>query len=123
MEPSKLQHRVTRTRVNGCKLLEFGVLYCPLWIRSVLVGPRRPPSARAQEGQLKAPHRIYRSRRFPYLQPCVSSSVSSNHDHFKLGGTIQPGGNIVQERQKRKLDQQTEEKPRPPEAPEPSEPS
>jgi len=31
-------------------LLEFGVFYCPLWIRRVLV--------RAQEGQLKAPHRI-----------------------------------------------------------------
>jgi hypothetical protein len=33
--------------------------------------------------------------------------VSSNQDHFKLGGTIQPGGDIVQERQKRKLAQQS----------------
>ena len=45
MERSKLQHRVTRTRLNGSKLLEFGVFYCPLWIRRVLV--------RAQEGQLE----------------------------------------------------------------------
>jgi hypothetical protein len=36
-----------------------------------------------------------------------------NQDHFKLGGSIQPGGDIVQERQKRKLTQQKEEKPRP----------
>jgi hypothetical protein len=35
-----------------------------------------------------------------------------NQDHFKLGGSIQPGGDIVQERQKRKLAQQSEEKPR-----------
>jgi len=49
---------VTRTRVKGSKLLEFGVFYCPLWIRRVLVHPKRWPSARAQEGQLKAPHRI-----------------------------------------------------------------
>jgi hypothetical protein len=35
-----------------------------------------------------------------------------NQDHFKLGGSIQPGGDIVQERQKRKLAQQKEEKPR-----------
>ena len=36
----------TRTRVNGCKLLEFRVFQWPLWIRRVLV--------RAQEGQLEA---------------------------------------------------------------------
>ena len=29
-----------------------------------------------------------------------------NQDHFKLGGSMQPGGDIVQERQKRKLSQQ-----------------
>jgi hypothetical protein len=43
MKPSKLQHRVTRTRAKGCKLLEFAVFYWPLWMRRVLV--------RAQEGQ------------------------------------------------------------------------
>jgi hypothetical protein len=37
-----------------------------------------------------------------------------NQDHFKLGGTMQPGADIVQERQKQKLTQQKEEKPRPP---------
>jgi len=35
-----------------------------------------------------------------------------NQDHFKVGGTPQPGGDIVQERQKQKLTQQKEEKPR-----------
>jgi len=30
-----------------------------------------------------------------------------NQDHFKLGGSIQPGGDIVQERQKGKLSRQT----------------
>jgi hypothetical protein len=29
-----------------------------------------------------------------------------NQDHFKLGGSMQPGGDIVQERQKRQLTQQ-----------------
>jgi hypothetical protein len=29
-----------------------------------------------------------------------------NQDHFKLGGSMQPGGDVVQERQKRKLSQQ-----------------
>jgi hypothetical protein len=43
MQAGKLQRRVTRTRVNGCKLLEFRRLTRPLWIRRVLV--------RAQEGQ------------------------------------------------------------------------
>src|SRR5215207_4172957 len=37
MKPSKLQHRVTRTGVKGSKLLEFGCLLQPLWIRRVLV--------------------------------------------------------------------------------------
>ncbi len=36
-----------------------------------------------------------------------------NQDHFKVGGSMQPGGDIVQERQKEKLTQQKEEKPRP----------
>jgi hypothetical protein len=40
------------------------------------------PSARAQEGQLRAPHRMSRSRRFPYLRPCVSFCVSFSS--FKL---------------------------------------
>ena len=35
-----------------------------------------------------------------------------NQDHFKLGGSIQPGGDIVQERQKEKLSRQKEDKPR-----------
>ena len=47
----KLQHRVTRTRVKGSKLLEFGPFQRSLWIRRVLVHPKRWPSARAQEGQ------------------------------------------------------------------------
>jgi hypothetical protein len=34
-----------------------------------------------------------------------------NQDHFKLGGSMQPGGDIVQERQKRKLTQQKEDNP------------
>jgi hypothetical protein len=34
---SKLQHLVTRTRVLDCKLLDFGVVPRPLWIRRVLV--------------------------------------------------------------------------------------
>ena len=29
-----------------------------------------------------------------------------NQDHFKLGGSMQPGGDIVQERQKGKLSRQ-----------------
>jgi hypothetical protein len=36
-----------------------------------------------------------------------------NQDHFKVGGSMQPGGDIVQERQKEKLTRQKEEKPRP----------
>src|SRR5690348_14716731 len=43
MKLSKLQHRVTRTRVNGGKLLGFGQLQRSLWVRRVLV--------RAQKGQ------------------------------------------------------------------------
>ena len=35
-----------------------------------------------------------------------------NQDHFKVGGSMQPGGDIVQERQKRKLTQQKDEVPR-----------
>jgi hypothetical protein len=41
MKPSKLQHRVTRTRVNGGKLLEFPWLLRPLGIRRVLVHPKK----------------------------------------------------------------------------------
>ena len=43
-----------------------------------------------------------------------------NQDHFKLGGSMQPGGDIVQERQKRKLSQQKEQKPRTAKAEEPA---
>jgi hypothetical protein len=43
-----------------------------------------------------------------------------NQDHFKLGGSMQPGGDIVQERQKQKLAQQKEEKPRQPKSEEPA---
>jgi hypothetical protein len=43
-----------------------------------------------------------------------------NQDHFKLGGSMQPGGDIVQERQKRKLTQQKEENPRPAKSEEPA---
>jgi hypothetical protein len=50
-ESQQLQHRVTRTRVKASKLLEFEPLLWPLWIRRVLVHPKRWPSARAQEGQ------------------------------------------------------------------------
>jgi hypothetical protein len=51
MKAFKLRHRVTRTRVKVGKLPEFERLQRPLWIRRVLVG-LRPPTARAQEGQL-----------------------------------------------------------------------
>jgi hypothetical protein len=73
MKPSKLQHRVTRTRVNGGKLLEFP-RYCgpsgsgESWLapkgppaahlRWPAAGPNSPPSARAQEGQLKSASRL-----------------------------------------------------------------
>src|SRR6266516_2902878 len=43
---AELQQRVTRPRVEYCKLLGFSRLLGPLWIRRVLV--------RAQEGQLEA---------------------------------------------------------------------
>jgi hypothetical protein len=59
MKALKFQHRVTRTRVNGCKLLELGWLCCLLWIRRVLVhlrwpaaGPNRPPSAASPGGAM-----------------------------------------------------------------------
>ncbi len=35
-----------------------------------------------------------------------------NQDHFKVGGSMQPGGDIVQERQKRQLTQQKEQPPK-----------
>jgi hypothetical protein len=34
-----------------------------------------------------------------------------NQDHFKVGGAMQPGGDIVQERQKQKLTEQKDDKP------------
>lgn len=35
-----------------------------------------------------------------------------NQDHFKVGGSLQPGGDLVQERQKAKLTQQNPEPPK-----------
>ena len=72
MKPSKLQHRVTRTRVKVSKLLELGVFYCALWIRRVLV--------RAQEGQLQAPHRISDVGAF-----CLGCSVQSWGGVLRIG--------------------------------------
>jgi len=43
-----------------------------------------------------------------------------NQDHFKVGGSMQPGADVVQERQKQKLTQQKEEKPRQAKADEPA---
>jgi len=43
-----------------------------------------------------------------------------NQDHFKVGGTMQPGADIVQERQKQKLTQQKETNPRPAKSDEPA---
>ena len=47
-----------------------------------------------------------------------------NQDYFKVGGTPQPGADIVQERQKQKLTQQLtqqkEENPRPAKSDEPA---
>ena len=43
-----------------------------------------------------------------------------NQDHYTVGGSPQPGGDIVQERQKQKLTQQKEEKPRPAKSDEPA---
>src|SRR6266542_2196038 len=95
----KLQQRVTRTRVNGCKLLEFRWFRWSLWIRRVLVraqegqlGSRgagaasfrglvlahlRWVSDRAQEGQLEARHGVNPLSRFPYLGHCVCKCVSN----------------------------------------------
>ena len=93
MKPNKLQHRVTRTRVKGCKLLEFGVFYCPLWIRRVLV--------RAQEGQLEGPiplwwigpfrffARCYRVSRFA-VPPVNSSTAISGRAPSRMGKLIVP---------------------------------
>jgi hypothetical protein len=46
IQASKLQHRVTRTRVNVCKLLELRLLQWPLWIRESWFEPRRGNEAR-----------------------------------------------------------------------------
>jgi hypothetical protein len=43
-----------------------------------------------------------------------------NQDHFKVGGSMQPGADIVQERQKHKLTRQQEDKPRQPKEDEPA---
>ena len=65
---------VPRTRVDGCKLLELRQLQRPPWDRRVLVHLRwptaglRPPAARAQEGQLEAPHQRIWCGAFSYLR-------------------------------------------------------
>ena len=43
-----------------------------------------------------------------------------NQDHFKLGGSMQPGGDIVQERQKGRLTQQKKSAGDRPQTPDPS---
>lgn len=43
-----------------------------------------------------------------------------NQDHFKVGGSMQPGGDVVQERQKRQLTEQKPEQPKPAMADEPA---
>jgi hypothetical protein len=45
---------------------------------------------------------------------------ANNQDHFKLGGSMQPGGDVVQEQEKQKLTQQKEENPRPAKSEEPA---
>jgi hypothetical protein len=43
-----------------------------------------------------------------------------NQDHFKVGGSLQPGGDLVQEQQKQRVSQQ---KPRPPKTAKADEPA
>ena len=43
-----------------------------------------------------------------------------NQDHFKVGGSMQPGGDLVQEQEKQRLTQQKPEVPRPAKADEPA---
>jgi hypothetical protein len=43
-----------------------------------------------------------------------------NQDHFKVGGSMQPGGDVVQEREKRQLTQQKSEQPKPAKPDEPA---
>jgi hypothetical protein len=43
-----------------------------------------------------------------------------NQDHFKVGGSMQPGGDVVQEREKRQLTQQKSEQPKPAKSDEPA---
>jgi len=85
MKAGKFRHRVARTRVKGGKLPELGWLQRPLWIRRVLV--------RAQEGQLKAPHRIFRSRRFPYLR--LMADQSSRPVAYPLRSSCQVGMMVI----------------------------
>jgi hypothetical protein len=46
-----------------------------------------------------------------------------NQDHFKVGGSMQPGGDVVQEREKRQLTQQKSEQPKPAKSDEPAIPN
>jgi hypothetical protein len=43
-----------------------------------------------------------------------------NQDHFKVGGIMQPGADIVQERQKQQLTQLKQDSPRPAKSDEPA---
>jgi hypothetical protein len=71
MKALELQHGVTRTRVKGCKLLEFRVFQWPLWIRRVLVDPNRPPSAASPGGAMK-PGNDFGRAGFAYRRPLLS---------------------------------------------------
>src|SRR5439155_15938849 len=77
MLASKFQHRVARTRLGGCKLLEFSGLCSPLWIRRVLVDPTRSPSARAQEGQLEGPMLLCSVEASVFFPACSRFAVVS----------------------------------------------
>jgi hypothetical protein len=71
VRPTNFEHRVTRTGMIASKLLEFGWIQRPLWIRRVLV--------RAQEGQCPVQlHRafswgtlavLYQQHEITHLQP------------------------------------------------------
>src|SRR4029453_8411639 len=76
MKVVKPQQRMTRTRIKGSKLLEFGGLKWPVWIRRVLV--------RAQEGQ-SSRQRLSRCRASPICRVCESVSelvCESRHPHL-----------------------------------------
>ena len=43
-----------------------------------------------------------------------------NQDHFKVGGSMQPGGDLVQEQEKQRLTQQNPKPPKPAKSDEPA---